>query len=433
MTNQPHPRSNPGDDAPAYDAIIVGAGPAGATCALQLARTGLRVLLIDRKRFPRPKPCGDCLSAEASRVLDRLGLLTSVEAQHPAHLTGWRIIAPDQSSFCATFERVANGDARAANALAISRELLDNVLVNAARAAGAEVREGVHVTAVQASAHGAHIHATENGYHISLKARLLVGADGLRSIVAGRLGFVKRQPRVRKASLTAHLHNVTLDMHTGEMHSGERACVGIAPAGLDSNGAAITNVTVVVDTDKYGDTLARMGADAFFRHMLAQFPLLSARIDNTQSLGVLLASGPFDRPTRAVIADGVALVGDAAGYFDPFTGQGVYQALAGAEMLAEEITPLLRAHQPITHAALAGYARRHKLLVRDARRLQHAIDLVLSRPRFASAFVRAIARAPRVAETLVAVTGDLLPARSLLSPALLLSLLAGSRTPGART
>lgn len=127
------------------DVAIVGAGPAGSTAAALIAREGFDVLLLDRRAFPRPKPCGDCLSPEASRVLDRLGALDDVDAAAPARLEGWRIVAPSGATLEASFADICD-DAYIASSLAIERARLDAVLLRHAIRAGARFVAPLHVT-----------------------------------------------------------------------------------------------------------------------------------------------------------------------------------------------------------------------------------------------------------------------------------------------
>ncbi|HEX7091136.1 MAG TPA: NAD(P)/FAD-dependent oxidoreductase [Longimicrobiales bacterium] len=413
------------------DAIVVGAGPAGSATALLLARAGHHVLLLDRRHFPRAKPCGDCLSPEAARVLDRLGLLADVQAARPARLAGWRIVAPAGHAFEAAFAAFANGDPRLETAIAIRREALDTVLLAGARRAGAVVRTGLHVTDLLRDARGnvAGILARdEDGASLRLHARLVIGADGLRSVVARRLGLVRRGPRLRKLSLTAHVRGMAGPGRLGEMHLAAGACAGVAPVeepeGDDAASAPLANVTLVVDAARFGREAARDPL-ALFRAMLARFPALAPRLPLLEPRLHLLASGPFDWPTRTVVADGAALVGDAAGYFDPFTGQGIYQALAGAELLAEEADLALR-EGDVSARALRRYAARRRRMLRGARILQHLIDHVIRRPVLADAAIRRLARAPAAAAALIAATGDMLPPGRLLSPDVALSFLLGS-------
>jgi flavin-dependent dehydrogenase len=414
------------------DAVVVGAGPAGSATALLLARAGHHVLLLDRRHFPRAKPCGDCLSPEAARVLDRLGLLADVQAARPARLAGWRIISPAGHAFEATFTAAANGDARVETAISLRRELLDAVLLAGARRAGAVVRTGLHVTDLLRDARGnvtGIVARDEDGAPLRLHARLVIGADGLRSVVARRLGLVRRGPRLRKLSLTAHVRGIAGPARLGEMHLAAGACAGVAPVeeAEDDDVASVplANVTLVVDAARFGREAARDPL-ALFRSMLARFPALALRLPLPEPQLRLLASGPFDWPTRTVVADGAALVGDAAGYFDPFTGQGIYQALAGAELLAEEADLALRSGD-VSGRALRGYAARRRRMLRDARILQHLIDHVIRRPALADAAIRRLARAPAAAAALIAATGDLLPPRRLLSADVALSFLLGSR------
>lgn len=399
------------------DCIIVGGGPAGASLAIRLARLGAAVLLLDRQRFPRPKPCGDCLSPQANLLLEELGLLTPVAALHPARLSGWQIFAPDGTSFSARFD-ATTGDSRVRHAIAIERARFDSMLLDAASAAGARIETGAHVTGLLANngvMNGVEIR-DRSGTRRRVHARLVVGADGLRSTVRTRLDLDARAPRIRKLSLTWHIDEFDTSSDFGEMHLRTGGCIGVAPV---ADSAA--NLTVVADTKRYG---AQVRADVrtFAEQFIAAAPALAGRIRPAQLQARPLASGPFDRPVSAITRPGVALVGDAAGYFDPFTGQGIYQALSGAALLAHAIS-----NHGFSGGALAEYARAFRGAMRGTRFVQRLIDAALADPAHANRWIARLGSRPLVGSTLVAVTGDLLPPHALLSPRLLFSLLARNR------
>jgi menaquinone-9 beta-reductase len=418
------------------DVVIVGSGPAGSVTSLLLARAGVDVLLLDRQIFPRAKPCGDCLSPQASRVLDELGILDDIRTLRPARLDGWRIVSPGGHAFSGCFTEFT-ADPLVSSAIAIERSRLDAVLLDAAKRAGARLWSPARVSAVHSSErqrfdgvagcvdpkgrNSCGVSGFLEGEPFRVEARLVIGADGLRSAVARRLGLA-RPPGRRKLSLTAHVGGLETEHGFGEMHVGLGLCAGIAPVTEDST---TCNVTVVAESARWGRHVA---ADpvGFFRNALDSLPALRRRARRLEFAGaagtrpVLLASGPFDRPARRITLPGFALVGDAAGYFDPFTGQGIYQALAGARFLADEAIAALRVDEGVM-PALLHYQARHRALVRGSRLVQRMVDAILSRPGLADFAIRRLAAAPPARNALLAVTGDLAPARSVFAPATLLA------------
>lgn len=390
--------------AVAADVVVVGAGPAGSSFAAAAASAGFRVLLLDRQRFPRPKPCGDCVSPAAAAELERMGVLPAVLREEHTRLDGWTIIPPagGGTSFQGSFPLSETG-------VGVTRQRLDAVLLEHARSAGAAVRCGVRVTdLVRGRAGGVAGVRTTDGEE--LPARLVVGADGLRSVVVRRLGLVRRSPRVRKLALSAHVGGVEGLERRGELHVLPGATVGLAPVG---GGAA--NLTVVIQ----GAEAAGVAGDreGFYDRFVARLPRLrgAVRLDEVR------ATGPFDWPVRSAVADGALLVGDAAGYFDPFTGQGIFRALRGAALAAAVAIPALQAGD-LTAQRLASYDRARWRAFAPGTGLQRVIEQVITRQRLFDLVASRLRRRPQVADALVAVTGDLRPVRSLLSPRLVAAL-----------
>ncbi len=392
--------------------LVVGAGPAGSTVAGLLALRGWRVDVLDRARFPRPKPCGECINPGAVAALERLGLLDAVLALEPAVLDGWDVYAGASSPARGRFGGALRG-------LGVDRERLDAALLDVARSRGARVEEGVRVAGVRpATPHvlpAAVVRAPGGGVE-HRPARVVVGADGLRSVVARSMGAVTRAPRVRKLSLTLHLEGGGPPTDRGRLDLRDGLTVGSAP--VHASGRR-WNATVVVDADRSGRTVAD-GPLPFAEDALTR--VLGPWSGGRAVVGGPWASGPFDWPVRRPAGGGIVLVGDAAGYFDPLTGQGIYRALRSAELAADAVDRALAAGR-VSERGLAAYARRLRRELAPGRRVQRGVEAVVSRPRLRRATLGRLARAARTMDALVRVTGDAAPATSLLQPSAWLPLL----------
>jgi len=236
----------------------------------------------------------------------------------------------------------------------------------------------------------------------------------LRSIVARQLGKVHTSPPHRIA-FTAHVAGALGVGDAGEMHVGRPGYVGLGPIG---NG--VTTVALVLPA-----TEARRG-EQFFAE-LNRFPGVAGRFRARNVVRRVLATGPFARWSRRPIAigGGALLVGDAADFFDPFTGQGIYSALRGAELAAECLIPALAdgGYEPIPTEQLREYARARRREFAGKWVLERVIGLAVGWPSLIERVVKRMTRRPELADLLVRATGNCVPARAVFQPSVIAGLL----------
>jgi len=334
-----------------------------------------------------------------------------------------RVVAPDGTEALGRFASDHRWPAPLPYGLALPRVDLDFILRTAAQRAGATVREGTVVEDLLYESGGVGGVVTRDrrwGMRESVRARVVVGADGLRSVVARRLGG-RRTGWPRRVAFTAHVAGVTDVGDLGEMHVGHQ---GAGYVGLGPVGGGVTTIALVVP-----ERAARPGPGASWRDRflpaLERFPRLAGRFAGAELVREVIAVGPLAQRSHRAIADGACLVGDAADFFDPFTGQGIFAALRGAELLANVLIAALASGGSgmLPHSALAPYARARRRAFLGKWAIERLIGLGVGWPALTNRVVGRLARRPRLGDLVVGATGNFVPARALFAPETLLRLL----------
>jgi flavin-dependent dehydrogenase len=391
----------------AVDVAVVGAGPAGSATAILLAQAGWSVLLLDKARFPRTRICGEYLSPEAARILDRLGVLKEVDAAGARPLRGMRIVAPDGTALEGHYPTRGPWRGYRDHALAIQREIFDRVLVERARSLPIDVRERHRV--VDLVVEGEQVVGVRlqdaAGQALEARARLVVGADGRASLVARRLGLL-RPARLRRLALVQDVVGLEALPDRGEIFVDPPDYAILNPV-LPGT----VNLSLVVPLDHAVPYRGRM--EAFFRARLRQLAHLAPRLEGMRPAGRLMVMGPLAYRVAPPRHGGVLLAGDAAGFYDPFTGEGIFTALRSAELVAEAAHAAL-SRGDLSHRALAPYAAARRAAFRDKERLTRAIQFAIAGRRRANVVAHALARRPALLELLMGAIGDFVPPRALL-------------------
>jgi len=409
-------------------AIVVGGGPAGSSAAYFMARAGLDVMILDRAQFPRDKPCSEYMSPQASRILEEMGALSAVESSGAAQLTGMRVHAPNGATIHGEFLADHGYRGYRDRGLAVRRTVLDAILLERARDAGARVVEGVRVTDVLRDGSGRVTGVkTSSADAGNLFADIVVGADGLRSVVGRRLGLIRSSRWPRRIALVTHYRNVRGLHRFGEMHVDRDGYLGLADVG---NG--LTNVAVVVPVSR----AAEIATDRteFFESWIAERPSIAELFTTAERVDPVRATGPFASAARRAWTPGAALVGDAADFFDPFTGEGIYTALRGGELLAGHVVQSMadrRNGAPSAgDAAIRAYDAARRAEFSGKWRVERLVGAAIAFPALINRAANVLSRRRDMADLLVGVVGDFVPAREVLSPRYLLRLLLPA--PGAR-
>lgn len=405
------------------EVIVVGGGPAGAATAWSLANDGIDVLVLDRARFPRDKVCAEYLSPQASRIFADMGVLGEIERAGAAHLAGMILRAPNGVTFRAEFAGVKGFVAYANRGLALRRTVLDEILVRRAQSSGARLEEGARVTEVARDDSGRVSGVTlldAAGETRKLRSRMVVGADGLRSIVGRRLGLVRARRWPKRLGLVSHYRGIEGMSGMGEMHVDGHGYLGLADVGH-----GITNVGIVIPVSR----AASVAGDrtAFVDQWIASRPHLAARFRHAERVTPVRATGPFASVAGKAYAPGAALVGDAADFFDPFTGEGVYAALRGGELLAPFLAEAVRANGSGDLKPLEAYERARRREFGGKWKLERIVGAAIAFTPLINNAARALSTRKDMADLLVGVAGDFVPAEEVLKPRFLFDLfLAGA-------
>ena len=390
--------------------IVVGAGPGGSSTAWHLARLGVDVLLLDRASFPRDKVCAEYLSPQASRILSSMGAMEQIDASGPAHLTGMRVRAPNGCEIHGSFVAEHGYRAFRDRGIAVRRSVLDEILVQRAQSAGARLVERARVTDVlregSGQVCGVSVLGADGGAR-ELRAPLVVGADGLRSVVGRRLGLTRVSRVPRRLAFVAHYRGLPEVSEVGEMHVERDGYLGIADVGH-----GLTNVALVVSA---ADARGSAGdPDALLDEWIDSHPHLSSRFASAERIEPVRATGPFASSTRRAWSPGAALVGDAADFFDPFTGEGVYSALRGGELLAPFAAEAALADRVAAARVLAEYERARRDEFRGKWIVERLIAGTIAVPALINHAARALSRRKEMADLLVGVAGDFVPPSQVL-------------------
>ena len=337
-----------------FDVIIAGGGPAGSACASFCAQRGLSVLVLERETFPREKVCGDCMNPNCWPVLDRLGLRDAV--MNLTHNPLDRVEFVGLNGRAVSIDLPRGRDAQ----IGVKRSLLDDVLLNRAKELGATVRNSCTVTALRSVP--SDLWQVETSNRETFRAKIIVAADGRNSTVA----------RLLNRAPAPHKDRVALQTHIPlPRNFGNRIVLQFLPDGYSGQaptGSDQLNVCLV-------STAPRIGILKDWAQR--RFELAKDHAWRTVT--------PLTRAPLQSAQDSVFFIGDAARVVEPFTGEGIFYALASGELAAGFIAQRTSGEDA---AALAKqFVRQHYALYRGRLWINRLARAAVLSPRVASACV----------------------------------------------
>jgi flavin-dependent dehydrogenase len=375
-----------------FDVLIAGAGPAGSTAAIVLARAGARVLVLDRARFPRPKLCGDTVNPGALTILRRLRLDLAVAGGLP--IEGMLVTALPDVKVIGRYDAGVEGRS-------VPRRDLDFSLVRSAVDAGAWVEEGVLVRGPLADdgrVRGLMI-AGRGGRSLRVTAPLVIAADGGPSRIARSLSLSRSAARPRRWAVGGYFENVAGLSRLGEMHVRRGHYIGVAPLPDGTTNACIVT----------GDRMALRQPGALLERALRSDALLRERFAAARLVAPPVCLGPLAVENHASGVPGLLLAGDAAGFIDPMTGDGLRFAFRGGELAALEAIAMLQHGDADAHARLDAARRRE---FRRKWYFNRLLRRLVSMPTAVRASATAAALAPAWLRCAIRYAGDVNRVRS---------------------
>ena len=367
-----------------FDVVVVGGGPAGLAVAIATAKRGLSVALFEQQPGLPDKACGEGVMPEGVRALETLGVRQRLPPDQSREFQSIRYVDGDGT--------VAEGRLPAPG-LAVRRTALVHAMVERARELGAEVRFGSVVRSHRRTNEAVVLDVDR----AIVTTRMLVAADGLASRLrrAEKLDSDCRAPR--RLGLRRHFRCAPPSSSV-EVHLAPDAEAYITPVSDSCIGVAF----LWAERDVPSASLPGVHpSEARWQRLKRKFPRLEPMLESAVPCSSLRGAGPFARSARCCTKDRFALVGDAAGYVDAITGEGISTSLLSAMALARILPDALR--QGAHRGTLAPYEREFARIFGKYARTAHAVLAVVRRPRLRRGILLSLARFPRLFDELLAI------------------------------
>ena len=377
-----------------YDVIIVGGGPGGSTCATFLGKAGHRVLLLDKAIFPRDKTCGDAISGKSMGILREMGLLSGVEGIDNSKIYGVTFSSPEGYVVEIPFRQEENVGYCA------RRLVYDNLLFQNSKQYAHTIEEFAVSELITDNGFVAGVKGTDlrDKTAKEFRAKVVVGADGATSVVANKLGLDKIDEKHHCVAIRAYYKGVTGMTNNIELHFVDSIIPGYFWIFPLDNGLANVGAGLLTSDFKK----KKINLKEWMFNEIKTNPLFKERFANAEQVSEVKAWNlPFGSKRRKNHGNGFVLVGDAACLIDPFTGEGIGNAMLSGKLAAQVIHDAFvkndfseknleeyekRLHEELDRELKNSY-RMQRLgsikpvlnwIVRKAAKNQHAKDLIAS-------------------------------------------------------
>lgn len=310
-----------------FDVIIAGAGPAGSSAAIHLAQRSLRVLLVEQKKFPRAKLCGEFISPECERHFKNLGVLDAMNFPGPSKLT--ETVFYSARGHHVTIPSTWFGGAAA---FGLSRAVMDNVLLRRAASAGVTVLEGTTISETLRNGNDVlGVKVKSNGDEHEYRAPLTIDATGRARILTRKLNGGEPRSKPTLVAFKVHLRKTSVAPNTCEIYFYPEGYGGLSSVEDD-----LSNLCFIISAEavkRHSSDPERVMREIVMKNRRAAHTLAHAEPESEW----LSASWERFGRQQPGPAKGLLAIGDSAAFIDPFTGSGMLMAFENGELAADVI------------------------------------------------------------------------------------------------